>query len=483
MNPIQRLFSNTALAFVSATIVKASNTLLFVAIGRLLGPAEAGIFNLGVTFYTVVLALSAWGLHELLVREVATRRAESRRYLIHYLVLRLFLGVIIYGLLLIFLQFNLPYTPYVKMVIRVFALNLFPEAIFMLIQAVFNAHERFVEPAVAAGVISLIKVVGGGWLLWQGEGALAVAWVIVLATTVGVLLLLPGLAKVVGQPGREQFRFRFSFLKTQLAFVSGFVIIGFFTTIDLQLDAFLISFFLTEQDLGWYGAAQTVMLAFWMMPQALRLAIYPLMARYYLENPARLAQFYALMNRYILLVALPMCAGVALLARPVILLIFGEPFAEAIPALQWMIWAVIFSFLTVPNARLMLVFNRQREAGWVTGLSMVTNLILNLWLIPSYGIIGAAIARTVASALFFGAIYGYVQRYLGQPRIGTWWLRPGLATLFMVGCLWQLQNIFFLWTIPAGILLYGLAIYALQAISNEDKHYLEQLLHINKVKP
>lgn len=482
MNPTQRLFSNTALAFISATIVKASNTLLFVAIGRLFGPDEAGIFNLGVTFYTVVLAISAWGLHELLVREVATRRAESVRYLGHYLLLRLVLGLVAYGFLLFLLQRYLPYPPYVKMVIRVLALNLFPEAIFMLVQALFNAHERFMEPAVAAGVISLGKVVGGGWVLWRGGGALAVAWVIVLATTLGLLLLLPSLLKLVGRPGREQFQFSLAFIQSQLTFISGFVVIGFFITIDLQLDAFLISLFLSEGDLGWYGAAQTVMLAFWMMPQALRLAIYPLMTRYYRENRKRLAEFYGLVNRYILLVALPMCAGVALVARPVILLIFGEPFVGAVPALQWMIWAVIFSFLTVPNARLMLVFNQQGQAGWITGLSMVTNLVLNMWLIPRYGIIGAAISRTVASTVFFVAIYGYVQRHLVQPGIGSLWLRPGLATLFMVGCLWPFRHSFFLGLIPAGMIIYGLAIYALGAISNEDKRYLGQLLLIGKVK-
>ena len=45
MNTIQRLLSNTLLAFLSSVIVKAGNALLFILIGRQLGPAASGSFS------------------------------------------------------------------------------------------------------------------------------------------------------------------------------------------------------------------------------------------------------------------------------------------------------------------------------------------------------------------------------------------------------------------------------------------------------
>ena len=153
MNTLQRLLSNTALAFLSNLIVKASNSLLFIFIGRLLGPNDAGAYNLGITYFTITFGLSAWGLHELLVREVAPKREESGRYLVNYLLIRLLFASMTYGLLLLALHSLLPYHAATKTIIQILALAVFPEAIFSLCQALFEAHERLLIPLIAAAVM------------------------------------------------------------------------------------------------------------------------------------------------------------------------------------------------------------------------------------------------------------------------------------------------------------------------------------------
>ncbi|MCL4867955.1 MAG: flippase [Anaerolineae bacterium] len=475
MGTWQRLLSNTALAFFSNIIVKASNTLLFIFIGRLIGPGEAGLFNLGVTYFTITLALSAWGLHELLVREVATRRSESRRYLVHYLPLRLGLTLLSYGLLLLFLRYILPYSDSTQQVIRVLSLAIFPEAIFMLVLALFAAHERLLAPTVAAACNAFLKVGVGLWVLFQGGGAIALAWVIVGSSSLSLLVLVPPLLRLFRELPQLAAPLSLQFAWTQLRFTPGFIIIGLFTTLDYQFDAFLISLLLTETELGWYGAAQTIMLGFWMMPTALRTAIYPLMARYYQESHERLVQLYRRTNRYVLLTMLPLCMGILLFSQPLLQLIFGPAFAPGVPALQWMIWAVIFSFLTVPNARLMLIAHRQKQAGWITGVGMIINVIFNLLLIPQYGIVGAAAARTLASAIFFLTIYLYVQWYLLQDAVWPLVGRPVLATGLMTLVIWQLRPLSPIGSIVIGAVVYLVAVWLLQVIPVEDRHYFRQL--------
>lgn len=476
MNNLQRLASNTTLAFISNIVVKASSALLFILVGRTLGAAEAGIFNLGVTYFTIVLALSAWGLHELIVREVAPRRGESRQYLLHYLGLRLLLALGAYGLLLLLLRLNLPYTPHAKQVIQVFALAMFPEAIFVLLQGVFAAHERLLVPTIAAAVNGGLKLSIGLWVLGHNGDAVGLAWAMVVGSGVSLVVFMPALLHLFRHIPQQPARLSSRFALSQLRLTPGFIVIGFFTTIDYQLDAFLISLFLSEAELGWYGAAQTVMLAFWMMPTALRTALYPLMARYYHESPERLPALYRRANRYILVGALPICAGISLIAPSIIPLIFDSGFQPAIPALQIIIWAVLPSFLMVPSARLLLVYNRQSEAGWFTALSMAANLLLNLWLIPRWGITGAAIARVLATSFFFVALYLYVQRRLLRDSLLPLLLRPILATLLMCAAVWPLRHLFIVWPISAGILVYPLALLLLRAIPPEDQRLLYQFL-------
>ena len=473
---MKRLLSNTLWAFIGNVIVKASNTVLFIFIGRLIGPTEAGTFNLSITYFTIALALSAWGLHELLVREVAPRRQESKYYLVHYLTLRLLLSGIAYVILLLLLRFSLPYTADTKVTIRILTLAIFPESIFTVIQALFTAHERLFVPTLAALINGCIKVILGMLLLLRGTDTIALAWIIVLGSSASLLIFVPTLWQLFQEFPQKSSRFDWPFLWTQLRFTPGFIMIGLFTTLDFQIDALLISILLSEQELGYYGAAQTIMLGFWMMPAALRSALYPLIARYYYESPTALALLYQRTNRYILLLVLPICAVITLFSHPLIRLIFGKTFNPAAVALPWMIWAVVFSFLTVPNARLMLVSNWQQQAGWITGLSMVANLGLNLWLIPYWGITGAAIARTGASFLFFMVMYICVQRYLLRESMVNLIGRPLLATFFMTVTLWLTHDLFPLWSIMLGVAVYIIIIVSLKTIPEQDRQLLRQLI-------
>ncbi len=478
MNTLQRLLSNTFLAFVSHIIVKASNSILFIFIGRLLGPTEAGVFNLGVTYYTIVFSLSAWGLHELLVRELSARRAEGKRYLVNYLLIRVALAAVMYGLLLVGLLAFTPYNTYTQTVIFILALAVFPEAIFSICQALFEAYERLFPPSAVALTSSVFKLSVGIWMVYQGYSAQAIAWIVPLGSTLGLLLFIPALIQLFRRTqstaaGRFDWRFSYHALRN----TPDFFIIHIFSLLDYQTDAFLISLLLSEQHVGWYGAAQTTLLAFWMLPNAIRAAIYPLMARYHQAKSQNLAVLYEEVSRYLMVAILPMAAGVSLLAEPIISLIFDDSFGPAVPTLRWSIWAVVFGTLNVPSARLLIVDNRQREAAWITGLSMVTNVICNLLLIPLYGIVGAAIARLIASAVFATLIYIYAQMLVLKKNLLPLFWRPLVATALMSLVVWQLQPFGLIAAILGGIISYTVIIFAIGGLTAADKLYLQQLLY------
>ncbi len=266
-----------------------------------------------------------------------------------------------------------------------------------------------------------------------------------------------------------------SFSLGQLHYMPGFVLISTFLTLDFQLDAFLISLYLSERDIGWYGAAQMIVLGFWMMATAIRTTLYPLMARINKEAPEKLPALYRRAHQYLLLAALPIAASITVLAQPIVQLVYAEGFDETVPALQIMIWAVVFAFINVPNARLVLVRNRQQQAGWMTGISMVVNVVLNLLLIPRLGIMGAAAARTAATAVLFLQLYIYSQRYLDVDSILPLLIRPALATVVMTAVIWPIRHLPILWPIMTGIIAYGAAAYFLKAIPEDARQRLGQL--------
>lgn len=479
MNTIQRLLSNTLLAFVSNTIAKVSGSILFIIIGRLIGPEEAGIFSLGITFYTILMALSTFGLHDLLVREVAPRKEQSGRYLVNYLAMRLTISMLLYIGLLLFLRLSLPYDEETKMVLLIASLTIFPEAVFSLLQALFVAYERLAVPTLAAIVNSVIRLGLGAWLLYNGAGAVEVAWVLPISTAASLLVFIPAIPALFRQvPQIAAVRLSWQFCRQQLRPTSGFVLLQLFQTLNLQLDTFIISLLLTEAAIGYYTASQTILIGFLMIPFAVRMSLYPLMARYQYEDQEKLVRLYHKSSQYLIILGLPIAAGVTLLAEPIIFLVFGESFAPAILALQLSVWKVPFSLLTVPNARLLLVHGKQTVASWIRGLAMVVSVLLNLLLIPRLGINGAAIASVLGMAAFFIFIYLYVQFSLLKDNILVLAFKPAIATLVMVLVVWFLRDSFVILPVIIGVVVYMGMILLLGVFTAEDRLYLRRLMNL-----
>lgn len=476
MNTVQRLFSNTFLALISQIVVKASNSVLFILIGRWLGPADSGIFSLGTTYFTLVFGLSALGLHELLVRELAPRREQGRRYLANYLALRVALATATYGLLLVGLRLLLPYSEVTNQVILILALAAIPEAAFSIFQSLFEAHERLTTPMVAALAGSLVKLVVGIGLLLQGYGVVAAAWAVPLGSVVGLLFFLPALPRLFrATPQLAPARLDFGFLRGQLRATPSFFVIHLFSLVDYQTDAFLISLMLTESDLGYYAAAQTILLGFNLMPIAIRAAIYPIMTRYHHDAPDKLAILYEKATHYLFALVLPVAAGITILAWPIIRLIFGAEFGPAVPVLQIMIWAIIFLFLNVPSARLLLINNNQREASAMFGIAMAINVTLNLLLIPRVGIAGAAIARTASNLTLYVTFQIFANRKIMPLRLAPMLIRPLIATALMAAVIWPLREMLVL-PILAGAAVYAIAAILLGVFPRQDLAYWQRLI-------
>lgn len=481
MNAIQRLFSNTVMAFVGSALMKVSTSVLFILIGRMLGPSDAGVFTLGVTYYAIIVALSTFGLHELLVREVTPRRDESGRYLINYLLIRLVVSALLYAALLLFLELDLPYSEESKTVVRIMALGIFPEAIFSLCQALFAAHEMLFVSTIGAFINSAVTLGLGSWLLINQGEVTSVAWFMPVANTAGLIVFPFALVWLFRRvPQSATLGVNWTFMRLQMGFTPGFILLGLFATLNFQADTFIISMLLPESDLGYFGAAQTLVAGFLLIPAAIRVALYPLMALYKQQDEDRLNQVYRKSGQYLLMLGLPMAVGVTLLAEPIIVFVYGTEFLPAVPVLQLMIWAVVVVVLTVPVARMMLVYDQQSAAGWMRGIGMVASVALNLLLIPVFGIVGAGLARVLASLLYFFIIYLFVQtRVLEGKGLRV---HPGviLATMVMAAAVWPLRSLPLLVPIVAGVVVYGAANILLGVFTVEDRYYLRQLFQAKK---
>jgi len=92
--------------------------------------------------------------------------------------------------------------------------------------------------------------------------------------------------------------------------------------------------------------------------------------------------------------------------------LFGEEFVTAYVPLLILLAGQSVNALAGSVGFLMTMTGHQNQAAWIIGVSALINIILNIILIPMFGIIGAAIATAGTTVLWNGLMLVYVLRNL-----------------------------------------------------------------------
>jgi stage V sporulation protein B len=166
--------------------------------------------------------------------------------------------------------------------------------------------------------------------------------------------------------------------------------------LNYRLDVFLVAFFLTPVEVGFYVTATTLAEKLWEIPHAIRtVLLYQVAAR-----DAKVANFTtARVSRVLVVLIGSICLLVALVSYPLIFLLYGADYLPAAPALILLmpgIWALGIGKLLVTH----LAGLGQPEVGTLGAIiSLSLTFILDFLLIPRLGILGASIASSAAYSL------------------------------------------------------------------------------------
>ncbi len=184
-------------------------------------------------------------------------------------------------------------------------------------------------------------------------------------------------------------------------------------TLYYRTDGFLLSLMKGSADVGLYGVAYKVVeltMAFAILYQN---SIFPLFAASHEDRPRLLA-----LTRKALfqanLFAAPIVVGVITLAPDVIRLFAGPEFLPAAVPLAILMIGNFFIYTTTVFGAALLAVNKQNLFIRSTGASLIFNLILNLILIPPYGVMGAAIAVAMTEVIILGIISYYYRQTFGS---------------------------------------------------------------------
>jgi len=169
------------------------------------------------------------------------------------------------------------------------------------------------------------------------------------------------------------------------------------TFLNYRLDMFLIAYFLDDASVGIYSIAVLLSERIWMVSQSVSAVLFARVAN--LNDDGSKNKFTSLASRNTLFISVLGGLFLAVFSHWLIVLLFGEEYMQSVvPFLILIPGVVIFSMGRV----LANDFTGRGQPEINTYIAIViaiTNLLLNLWLIPAYGIKGAALATSCAYVL------------------------------------------------------------------------------------
>ncbi len=422
------------------------------------------------------------GLDDLLIRQIGREPEKIADYFGNFLVLRLALSAGLYVVLLVFLQYGPNYAPPTAAAIVILTLSVIPDSLGFVAQSILLGRRRFGSPAVILGLVNLFKIIVGAIVLLRGGSLMAIAWLWVIGSSLGmVALLIPAFRQVGGV--RRAHWLNFAPLQTHRWAAMTFCAITTLTALDSQVDTILLSVFRGEVEVGWYSAATTVTFSLLVLAQAYRFAVYPLMVQHAQHEPQRLETLFRKSIYYMTVIAMPMVMGLIILAPQIVTLVFGIKFIPAIPVLQILSISLLFFFAGEPCNRLMLVKDRQKSLVRMLLISTVVNVILNVLLIPQIGAIGAAISRSCSALIFFSLNYGYIHLTIFPSLRMKSAFRPFLSTMLMAVAIFFLGISHLIINIFIGVVVYFAALWIMKGFLPEDAAVLKGIIskRISKV--
>ncbi len=166
--------------------------------------------------------------------------------------------------------------------------------------------------------------------------------------------------------------------------------------LNLRFDLLLVNLFLAPAFVGYYSISVMIAEKIWYVPDVLSVVLHPRVAH---GSDMDANRDTTMISRQTLLIITFCCLIILLTGRFAIRLLFSERFLPAVTPLFVLLPGVISASLSRIITSDLLARGHPRVALWAGLASLVTNIGLNLVLIPMFGVNGAALATTVSYSM------------------------------------------------------------------------------------
>jgi stage V sporulation protein B len=449
-------------------------------VGRILGPAQYGIYGIVLSIQTIFGIMLTLGVPSAVSKFVAQNTPNAQSILRQALKIQTVIGlgislvVVVLAPLIAYLLHDTSLIPYLLFSAGV----IFLQGFYPIYVQFLSGMHLFSRQALLTGSYAVAKLIGALSLIFifRLYGALAGFAI------GGVLAAILGWYWTKKKGGKEPYVIH---LRSFLSFAGTYAIILLGLQILMSQDLFMVKAILKDDVLaGYYNSAVSLSRISYMLLQGLSFVLLPSVAA--LTRPGashdKAVEFIREALRYLIALIVPSVVLASATSRELITLFFSADYVQAAPVLTiLMVGLGALSFYLL-LANIVAGAGKARVALYITGGMIIVSAVLGMFLIPAYGLKGAALQTTIAalSGLIALAVYTFKTFQIPYPIKSTIHILLATSIMILPTYVWKASSLM----LPVQYILLGVVyiaiLWILGEITPKDKSLIASL---RKKKP
>ena len=388
----KKYFINTGWLFFERIIGMAITFFVGVYVARYLGPANFGLLSYAGSFVGLFAAIGTLGLDSILVRELVKDEKRRGELLGTTFIFKVIGSIFVLIIIVIAVRFT-NNDNFTNLLIFIIAIGTIFQS-FNVIKFYFQAKVLSKYTVYAQIFASIICAAIKLMLIYFNMGLIYFAMVTLLQS----IILASGLIGMYIKQKSSLFSWsvNFGLAKNLLKDSWPLMFSGIAISIYMKIDQVMIKNMLDAKAVGNYAVAVRLSEVWYFIPMAITSSVFPaiinakkISEKLYYERLQKLCNLMILIS---IVIALP----ISFFANDLINLIFGKQYNQAGLVLAIYIWAGMPVFVACVHGKYWIIENLTKIVFYLTINAAFLNVILNLILIPIYGIIGAALATLIS---------------------------------------------------------------------------------------
>jgi len=212
--------------------------------------------------------------------------------------------------------------------------------------------------------------------------------------------------------------------KMLASFGSRLVGVNMINEIYQYVDIIMIGYFLTSTAVGYYAIAVSLSRFFWLVPKAMGTVAYPTISEYWAKNDIQaINKLVDKSTKYSACVLIFAGMSIIFFAKDIITFLFTSEFLPAVLPLTILIIGTVTSGILKSISVIFASTGKVNIVLIISAIGAVGNFLLNIALIPTYGIIGAATATTISYVIGVGITIYFLRKMYTIKFDALWYIK------------------------------------------------------------